>query len=177
MRKVLYVLGQLGDRNIAWLAVAGAQRSVAAGTTLIREGEATSDLSIVLAGRLSVSIEGVGEVAQVGAGEILGEVSFVDSRAPLATVRAVEDCRVLSVPTAAIRAKLRDDREFAANFYLAVAMFLADRLRDITLSQKPASPRSGWSDADAEGELSPELLDTVHVAGVRFEHLLKQLGA
>ena len=39
MRKVLYILGQMTDQDVEWLAKVGRRRSVPKGTTVIRQGQ------------------------------------------------------------------------------------------------------------------------------------------
>ena len=57
---------------------------------LIEEGKPLSVLYVLLDGQLSVSLAALGgkEVARLQSGEILGELSFLDSRPPTATVTA-----------------------------------------------------------------------------------------
>ena len=171
MKKALYILGQLSDKDVAWLADKGSKQEIGAGTTLIKEGENTPYLYIVLSGMLSVSIghPPSREVAQSGIGEILGEMSFVDTRPPSATVTAHEDSVVLAIPQAQLAAKLQADTGFAARFYRAVAIFLSYRLRD---RDHRASGRDGMHDPD---ELDDNVLDQVYLAGARFDRILKQL--
>ena len=39
MKKVLFLLGQLDDRDVDWLVVKGSKRQLGAGTVLIQEGK------------------------------------------------------------------------------------------------------------------------------------------
>ena len=168
MRKVLYILGQLDDHDIDWLARVGRPRQLAAGATLIEEGREQSDLFIVLDGQVDVSVAGVGRVATLGSGEILGEMSFVDKSPPSATVAATAPTQILAVDRETLARQLEADPGFASRFYLAVAMYLSVRLR-ATMS------RFGKDGADAHDELNLELLDTVHIAGARFDRMIKRL--
>lgn len=84
MRKVLYLMGVLDDRDVEWLAKNGTTRLMSSGTILIREGFPIEDVYVVLEGKLFVLVKAMGdrEVATLLAGEIVGEMSFVDSRPP-----------------------------------------------------------------------------------------------
>ena len=82
MRKVLYILGQLTDSDVEWLAYSGKRLKVPKGTEVIRFGVSLSQIFIVLDGELSVQTNKGFELARVSAGEILGEMSMVDSRPP-----------------------------------------------------------------------------------------------
>lgn len=175
MRKVLYILSQLNDEDVEWLAHAGRTRTVSADEPLIHEGLPVADLFFVLAGEASVSVSGMGELVRLGRGEIAGEMSFVDSAPPSATVTALAGSSVLAIDKRAVEARLAEDTGFAARFYRSLAIFLADRLRSTTSRMKSADGVS--STAIVEDELDEGLLDQVSLAGIRFEHLLKTLSA
>ena len=129
MQKVLYILGQLNDDDVEWLIERGVRRKIDRGTHLIEQGTSNDHLYIVLQGHVSVQVEGRGEMDVLGSGEILGEMSMVDSRPPSATVVAVEDCHVLSLAHEAIRQHVQDDLGFGMRFFRALATFLSQRLR------------------------------------------------
>lgn len=174
MRKVLYILGQLDDRDIEWMAHAGVRRRFADGEVLITEGRPTPDLFIVLDGEVEVEVAGVGVVARLGSGEVLGEMSFVDKAPPSATVRGAGAADVLTIDKRCIEDRLAENAAFAGRFYKALAIFLADRLR-ATTKRKAGG---GKIDASAieEDELDESVLDGVSMAGVRFRQMLATLG-
>jgi len=177
MRKVLFILGELSDLDVEWMTAHGTKQRVAQGANLIREGEAMGAMFIVLDGHFRVWIDSDGqkELARLGSGEILGEISFVDSRPPFASVDAVEDSTVLSIPRSDLDEKLRQDPGFAARFYRAIAVFLSDRLRS-TVGRLGYGKAGSMEDEESMGdELDPALLDTVHLAGARFDRMLKKL--
>src|SRR4051794_29834179 len=97
MRKALYVMGILDDEDIEWLASNGRRRAISGGEALIRESQPVDALFILLEGSLEVSTGG-SPVATLLSGEIVGEISFVDSRPPAATVTALQPSHVLSIP-------------------------------------------------------------------------------
>jgi CRP-like cAMP-binding protein len=176
MRKALYVLGVLEDSDIEWLSKTGETRLVPPGETIIVEGKTVDSLFLVLSGELQVHSNEL-DIARLQSGEIVGEISFVDSRAPLASVKAVTESNVLVIPGESLRAKLAKDTGFASRFYRAIAIFLADRLR-VTAS------RFGYGPPDQDGveatdpsELHPELLEWIDLAAVRFDKLLRRLSA
>ena len=96
---------------------------------------------IVLQGQFRVSMAAGGGtgLARLHVGEVIGEISFVDSRPPTATVTAVEDAVVLAIPRQRLFAKLPEDTGFAARFYQALSIFLAWRLAT-TSSRRLFSP-------------------------------------
>jgi len=170
MRKVLYILGQLDDADIAWMAGAGRATSIAAGTRLIEEGRHSDYMFIVLDGLVTVDVAGVGTVARLGAGEVIGEMSFVDKAPPAATVSAATSARVFALDKARVEDRLADNPAFAARFYKALAVFLSDRLR-----KTMAGATGKGTDAQSEDELDEAVLDGVSIAGVRFRQFLTTL--
>jgi len=171
MKKVLYILGDLDDNDAEWLGTVGFRRTLEAGEHLIREGHPIDALYFVIGGTFAVTVgESRFEVDRAGVGEVLGEVTFIDRGLPTATVTAVESLVVLEVPRETLEAKLQDDPAFAGRFYRAVAVFLADRLRNALRRE------SGKGASDPEGdELDLRALDSVSRAGARFERILRRL--
>src|SRR5688572_29638831 len=132
MRKVLYILGQLSDDDMDWISSVAVKKYLSPGEVLIRKGEPIDAIYIVLEGMLSVRTESdsASEIARLGSGEIVGEMSFVDARPPLATVVALERSLVLSISRMRLITKLDQDPTFTSHFYRALAIFLSYRLRD-----------------------------------------------
>ena len=70
----------------------------AAGESIVRQGNAGSSMYVVLSGRARVLLEPSGqEVAIIEPGGIFGEMSMLTGDPRTATVRAIEDVRVLEV--------------------------------------------------------------------------------
>src|SRR5438132_6831840 len=134
MRKGLFFLGILNDADLEWLLAIGRQEDIATGTVLIQEGTPIEALFLVLDSAFSVSAAKLGrqEIARLRCGEVVGEISFVDARLPSATVQAVVPSRVFVISRQHLVTKLAHDPHFAARFYHALAVFLADRLRRTT---------------------------------------------
>jgi CRP/FNR family transcriptional regulator, cyclic AMP receptor protein len=169
MRKVLFIFGQLADSDVDWLAKAGRRQRLPAKSILIREGVAVGTLYVLLEGQLSV-VHGASarEVARLGAGEIVGEMSFIDARPPSATVLAASDVVVYAISRPILQDHLDRDMAFAARFYKAVATFLSDRVRKATQAEQPG-------DAQSADELDDAVLDNLDRAGARFEDLSRRL--
>ncbi len=177
MRKVLYMLGQLDDLDVQWLSRVGSKRRVAPGEAIIRQGERSPSLFILIEGSLVVDVAGIGRVATLQQGEMLGEMSFVDSAPPSATVLGAGPALVLEVPKDALNEKIAADAGFGMRFYRAIALFLADRLR--TAQQRKANGGKVVLEDDGKAqadELDDMLLDTVSLAGDRFDRLLRTLA-
>ncbi|HVO02758.1 MAG TPA: cyclic nucleotide-binding domain-containing protein [Candidatus Cybelea sp.] len=177
MRKALYILGQLNDADIQWFARRGRARRLKDGEIIIREGQPVDALFINLDGALGVTLGTGVEVARLGAGEFVGEISFVDSAPPSATVRSIGTTSVLEIKRIEIQRKIAEDLGFSARFHRALAVFLADRLRAATRRLGYGKQGDLATDTVLEDELDGTVLDTVSEAGERFRRLLTMLAA
>jgi CRP-like cAMP-binding protein len=173
MRKVLIIFSQMTDSDVDWIAEAGERIHVKAGTVLIGHGARVDHLYIVLDGQLVIrTVSGV-PIALLESGEIVGEMSLVDPAPTTVSVEVAMDATLFRIADDVIRRKLLADAVFASHFFFALCIFLADRMRNTTL-------RMGYGDAlpdpNAKDELNENLLDTIHVAGARFDRMLKRLS-
>jgi CRP/FNR family transcriptional regulator, cyclic AMP receptor protein len=173
LRKVLYILGQLSDADVDWMARTGKRIKHVRGTQLIKFGVRLDQVFLVLDGELSIQTNKGFELAKVRSGEILGEMSLVDSRPPSASVVVVQDAFVLTLEKSAIQEKLDTDLGFASRFYRSIAIFLSERMRS-TVGRMGYGDEADEDPAD-EDELDANVLDNVHLAGARFERLLQKL--
>jgi bacteriocin-type transport-associated protein len=176
MRKSLILLGILDDSDVEWMLRAGVKDQIAAGTRLITEGQPLGSLYIVLSGQFAVSVGGASKrIATLLPGEILGEMSFVDSRPPSATVTADQDSWVLDIPRREITERLNDEPAFGARFYRAVAVFLSSRLRDTVANLGYGKAVQLDENVEDAGEISMDILDNVNLAGIRFSILQERV--
>ena len=173
MRKVLLIFSELTDGDVDWLSKSGERIHVDAGTTLVPLGARVENIWFVLDGALSVHTAAGDQLALMGSGEIVGEMSLVDPAPTAVSVRVASDATLLRISDAAVRAKLADDPAFAARFYRALCVFLASRLRSTT---RRMGYGTNVEDENAKDELTDDLLDNVHLAGARFDRMLKRLA-
>ena len=84
MRKALYLLGQLSDADVEWMIANDSRLRLAPGAVLIREGQPIDALYLLLQGALDISYAETGgnKIIRLGAGEVVGERSFLDERPP-----------------------------------------------------------------------------------------------
>lgn len=158
MRKALYILAGLDDRDIIWMAATGEVQPIAAGAVLIEAGRPVTQLYFVLEGSLDVLV-GDRRVATLGTGDVVGEMSFVEKRAPSASVVGGAAGELLAIPSDRILARIEADPAFGMRFYRALATFLSDRLRATT--------------GGASQELDAGVLENVQQAGERFLRLVQ----
>ena len=175
MRDVLFILSELDDADLEWLADVGEVRRVPPGEVLIPKGQPNNRIFIVLEGELAVLLDvGGPELVRLGPGELVGEISLLDSRPPQVTVAAANDAKIFTVGHGTMRTKMKRDPSFAAHFYRAIAIFLANRLNRAQKTESGAEPNLDEDVQDSE-ELSPELMDSVNLAGQRFLTFLEKL--
>jgi len=179
MRKVLFLFGQLSDDDLEWMLKAGRKRPLQEGDVLIRQGVPVEDVYILLEGRLAVWLTlrrgPEREIARLQAGEIVGEMSFVDARPPSATVKALEDSTVFGISKAVLSAKLAADQGFAARFYRALAIYLSTTVRERHRALGYGSDQDLEEMEDEADELDGNVLDGVYLAGERFDRMVKRV--
>lgn len=103
-------------------------RTLERGEVLLTMGEPNSVMYMILAGKLSVHLEGGPSsepVAYLEAGQTVGELSVLDARPASAHVVAAEAARVLVVDGATFWALVDESHDFSINLLL----LLAQRLR------------------------------------------------
>lgn len=174
MRKVLFIMSQLTDQDVDWIATRGERLRIDAGRELIAINSRVDSVYFVIDGELEVLASGGARLAELGSGEIVGEMTLVDPALTAVSVRAAVPTLLLRLKMTELRAKLEQDIAFAACFYRAIAIFLADRMRNTTRRMGGAAAEDG-GEAQLE-DLNESLLDGVHLAGARFDRMLKKLA-
>ena len=175
MRKVLYIFGLLTDSDIDWIARVGTRRRLKDGETLIERGKPIDSIVLVLEGQLLVGMKDLGVVARRGVGEIVGEMSMVDSAPPSATVVAEGECLVLLLNKKILQQKLAIDLAFGSRFYRALAIFLADRLRELQQDLLGDRREDLAGETVLNSKLDAVIQENVSMAGERFDRMLKVL--
>ena len=174
MKRVVFILGVLDDDDVDWLIEAGQRQELQPGQVLIREGEPCEHLYLILDGGLEVSVAALSAqpIAHLATGEVVGEMSFVDSQPPSATVSALEPSIVLAISCSQLRHKLQQDIWFASRFYRALAILLSSRLRSTVkhLQGEHWRPVASLNEAGLD-----EMNDMLSIGGIRFDWMLKRL--
>lgn len=100
-------LGSLPDDAIARLVDAGRVVELERDDVLVRQGERTNHVAVILDGRFRVVVatrSGKSVLLAIrGPGDVVGELSAVDGAPRSATVSAVEPARVRTVPASLVR--------------------------------------------------------------------------
>lgn len=172
MKRVLFVLGHLSDNDIEWMIENGAKHYLSKGDYLVQQGEPVEDIYIVLSGSLNIFSEDSPNVniATIGSGEIIGEMSFLDERPPSVSVMATEEVSVYRISLERVKQYMEVNTRFAARFYYSIALFLSDRLRKTT-------SRLGYGSVEDDiDEINLNVLSQVGQAGTRFNRLLNKFA-
>jgi bacteriocin-type transport-associated protein len=177
MKKILFILGKLNNDDLDWMLKKSRKKTIYPGTILIHEGQTIDALYIVLSGTLSISIESLDnkELAMISTGEVVGEISFIDTRPPLATVKAIEECQVLAIPRLQLTAKIQQDMGFASRFYHAISLCLAARMRG-TVRRLGYGLELEESAVEQE-DLDPIVLENMQLAQAKFDWLMDCLAS
>ncbi|HMN86043.1 MAG TPA: cyclic nucleotide-binding domain-containing protein [Bauldia sp.] len=109
------------------LLTAGQWRDVAAGTALTREGEATPELCFVARGTVDIMVGGR-KVADVGVGELIGEVGLSTGDPATATAVCATPVRYLGFPAADLYGVLDGNVELQDAVELAIQRSLRAKL-------------------------------------------------
>jgi len=150
----------------------GTKQQYLAGEHIVTQGELIDHIYIVLSGKLNIYNEMHAdlEIAKIGSGEIIGEMSFLDERPPSVSVKAMRDSSVFAIPLDVVKRRLEVDTRFAASFYYSIALFLSNRLRKTT-------SKLGYGILEDEvDELNVNILNQVGKAGARFSRILNKFS-
>ena len=132
MRKTIVFSEGLRDEDLMWLFQVGEERVVNPGAAIVHEGVRPNAIFVVVRGGFSVGVEAVAErpLARLGAGELIGEISFLEGSPASATIVADEESAVLVVGNQVLNERIREDTAFAARMYRAFALVAERRLRN-----------------------------------------------
>ncbi|HYO78816.1 MAG TPA: cyclic nucleotide-binding domain-containing protein [Thermoanaerobaculia bacterium] len=113
----------------------GELKRVPEGSLLITAGEADSTLFAIEDGHLDIIGTDDGRqtvLATVGAGDVIGEVSFIDDSPRTVSVRAREETTVRAWDKRTLSEGLAFDPQLLAKFGVAMSELLVERLRDMS---------------------------------------------
>lgn len=133
IRRVRAFRGLGDDECDAVLGVLRAQRGNP-GDTLFRQGDPGDALMIVLEGQLVARVRtqtgGEEEIARLGPGEVVGEMTFIDAEPRSATISTPAGATVLTFTRAALASLKKSAPRVAAAIQRNVLLDVARRLRD-----------------------------------------------
>jgi Popeye protein conserved region len=113
--QLLYKLAfrQLTEREFAKLIAVGQWNELGAGERIVRSGEALDQLTVLVSGRVHVEVEGK-PIAELRAGCLLGDLSFIAGKVPNGDVVTMEPTRIVTWQHEVLRKLLRTNAELRA---------------------------------------------------------------
>ena len=118
------LFSSLSPELMAPILASGAERSFAAGETIVREGEPGDELFVILDGDVRVERDGR-QLRTFGVGDVFGEVAVLDRHPRSADVVAIGEVRCLTISRETLRETLAAEPRAA----WALLEILAGRLR------------------------------------------------
>jgi CRP/FNR family transcriptional regulator/CRP/FNR family cyclic AMP-dependent transcriptional regulator len=128
LKKTYLVVG-LSDAQIEEIASLATMRRFLPQETLIRSGEQSSDLYLILEGRLNVLTSDGQKLSEVGPGSILREIALIDARPRTANVVCTGLVDAAVIPAKELRARMNANREWGFVVLANLSRVLAGRLR------------------------------------------------
>ncbi len=126
------LLAKMSDAGLSRLEKQGSRLTFVKGQELIRRGDPSQDVFILLSGQARVTFYSAGGKAvafrRIDPGEVVGEFAAIDGQGRSATVEAVRPCTVLAISAQLFWELTEIDRGFAA----AVMRHLVGLLRTLT---------------------------------------------
>jgi len=141
----------LTEDCLGCLAAIAREYETPARTRLLREGDETKELSILLDGRIALTehVAGRGSVTLMSAesGDVFGWTAIIPPYRATATVVSLEPVKVIAIEAEPLRAELRSNCVLAAGVYPRLAEALARRLeatRQQLLDVYGSEQRAPW---------------------------------
>jgi len=131
-------ISNLKDESREWLFRNLEETHYRANEVIIREGETNESLVLIETGNVGVIVGNSfdSRVGTLGPGRVAGEASFLTrSSKANATLIADENSKVLHISFEKIEAKMKEDPQFAVDFYKSIARFLSKKLEQSNLER------------------------------------------
>ena len=126
-------------------------KDAAAGTLLVSAGEETTDIMLIFSGRVNVEKNGR-KLAELRAGDFIGEIGFVKRAPAAATVTVLEPTRYVSWPKAELRSLLERNASMAIVLNAELTEDMAGKLARRTGFTGAFRPPTLPTQATADGE-------------------------
>ncbi len=156
----LDIFQRLRQEDVHWILASSELKTISVGSVLVREDDPSDRIFFIADGLFEVYVFAGHriKVGQLGPGEVIGEISWLDRKPVSASVQALETSAVLVLSTTLLERKLAEDSGFATRFLRALATLIAERLRrttsEVRRSEWAAAPRpAGAATGDSGGVL------------------------
>ena len=175
MRKVLHILGDFSDEDIAWLIDIGSKKTIQANELLITANVQLKAIYFVLSGRFNIELANGKTIAKIKSGEILGEMSFIEEETPYANVIATDASGVISIAHELLLERFKECPPFEGRFYKAMSLFLSTRLRRVASQLSEESTEKQMTN-EIDQDIDNATLARIQIAGERFNRLLNHFS-
>jgi len=126
-------LQHLSPNDWTLINAKSARRNFKPGEQIIQQGDKPESVFIIRRGEASVELAGTNSkarLASLGAGDICGEIAFLEKGRTTAAVVAQGEVEVDEINVHELRELFEAFPRLASRFYLSVALILAHRLKD-----------------------------------------------
>ena len=153
----LDIFQRLRQEDVHWILASSELKTISVGSVLVREDDPSDRIFFIADGLFEVYVFAGHriKVGQLGPGEVIGEISWLDRKPVSASVQALETSAVLVLSTTLLERKLAEDAGFATRFLRALATLIAERLRrttsEVRRSEWAAAPRPAGATAGDSG--------------------------
>ncbi|MDD5301571.1 MAG: cyclic nucleotide-binding domain-containing protein [Elusimicrobia bacterium] len=124
LRERVPLFAGVNEENLAALAESSVELSFRAGQTILFKGATVDGLHLVVSGKAGVYVKSTNKtmvrVAELGAGEVFGEMSIVEMGTAGAAIKAESDAQVLMIPQESFRHVLQQDEGFAVRVNILI---------------------------------------------------------
>jgi CRP-like cAMP-binding protein len=133
---------ELPEPGLQMLAERGRPKHFATGTVIMRQGDASDTLHVITRGRVRVDRDQTGDtplvLAELGVGDVIGEMGLLDNAPRSATVTALEDTETLEIHATVMALVVMEFPQVAAALLRTLSRRLrsADELAD-ALARRP----------------------------------------
>jgi CRP-like cAMP-binding protein len=124
-----YLCSGLTDEQVQEIVDLATLRRLTAQEQLIKAGEQSSDLYVVMNGRVNVLTPDGDKLSEIGPGSVLGEISLIDARPRTADVICIGLVDVAVIPAGELRRRINQNREWGFIVLANLSRVLAGRLR------------------------------------------------
>ncbi len=131
-RQLTGIFSTLNDVQRERIAALGTFSKLPVGYYVVKQGDSHDFVHLLLEGTLAVSCQGFARVIELGdilAGELVGELNFVDPMKASASVRAKTHCEVWTIPCQALKQYCLEDTAAGLFLVFELSRLLARRIR------------------------------------------------
>jgi len=133
-------LQYLTANDWALIADKAARQQFKAGDPIVQRGRRTHGIFVLLSGAASVQFGAQTSVRNIGAGEICGEISFLDELPATANVAANTAVEALYLDRPLLKSLIELYPHLGSRFYHSLASILSRRLREMIGPHEEAAP-------------------------------------